>query len=263
MILIIAAGAALYPTISAWINNWMAKGEITRYNDTVDSLSAEEKSQLLYQAELYNSRLGRHISDSFSPEAFVDDESYLNTLCLTDSGQMGTIDIPCIDCHLPIYHGSDEAMLSKGAIHLAGTALPIGGESSHAVLSAHTAYPGQILFDRLTDVKIGDTFSVTVLGETLNYKVIEINTVLPSEISYLDTQEGRDLVTLITCTPYSVNTHRLLVTGERYYPETDEEQAAPVVPKKESTPVYIALGVLVIIAALIIITGVRKHKHEK
>ena len=145
---------------------------------------------------------------------------------------------------------------------MVGTSLPIGGESTHAVISAHTAYPGKILFDRLTDMEIGDSFSVTVLGDTLNYKVIDIKVVLPSEVSYLEIERGRDLVTLMTCTPYSVNTHRLLVTGERDYDVPVEEQI-PVVTSEESAPIYITLAVLVVISASIIFCKVRKRRNEK
>lgn len=262
LILILAAGAALYPTVSAWINNMLAKGEISRYNDTVDVLSAEDKARLLNQARLYNDSIDNYFSDSFSSEAFIDDAAYLDTLNLSDNGQIGTVEIPCIDCSLPIYHGSDEDMLSKGAIHMVGTSLPIGGESTHAVISAHTAYPGKILFDRLTDMEVGDSFSVTVLGDTLNYKVIDIKVVLPSEVSYLEIERGKDLVTLMTCTPYSVNTHRLLVTGERDYDVPVEEQI-PVVTSGESAPIYITLAVLVVISVSIIFCKVRKRRNEE
>ena len=213
VILIAAACAALYPTVSEGINQLMSESAITQYNDTVDTLSAAEKTRQLAAAEEYNHGLSERVADSFSAEAFVSDESYL--LNVTENGQIGTIDIPSINCRLPIYHGSGEDMLTKGAVHLAGTAFPIGSDSARSVISAHTAYPGKIFFDRLTEVKIGDGFSVTVLGDTYYYKVVEINTVQPDETEYLLPEKGRDLVTLVTCTPYSVNTHRLLVTGER------------------------------------------------
>lgn len=262
LILILAAGAALYPTLSSCLNNLLAKGEIAQYNNTVDTLSAEDKSRCLRQAEVYNDSIRDFVKDSFSPTSFINDTKYLATLNLTDNGQMGTIDIPCIDCHLPIYHDSDD-MLSKGAIHMAGTSLPIGGESNHAVISAHTAYPGKILFDKLTDVQIGDTFSVTVLGDIMHYKVIDTKIVLPDEVSYLNIERGRDLVTLITCTPYSINTHRLLVTGERYYPADVEEEQTAVATEKDSMPLFIIIAALVIIAALIIFYKGRKRRHEK
>ena len=215
VILIAAAGADLYPTVSEGINQLMSESAITQYNETVDTLSAAEKARQLAAAEEYNCGLEERVADSFSAEAFESDESYMRILDVTENGQIGTIDIPSIDCRLPVYHGSGEDMLTKGAVHLAGTAFPIGSGSARSVISAHTAYPGKIFFDRLTEVKIGDGFSVTVLGDTYYYKVVKINTVQPDETEYLLPEKGRDLVTLVTCTPYSVNTHRLLVTGHR------------------------------------------------
>ena len=265
VILIAAACAALYPTVSQGINQLMSESAITQYNDTVDTLSAAEKAKQLAAAEEYNHGLSERVADSFSAEAFVSDESYLRILNVTENGQIGTIDIPSIDCRLPIFHGSGEDMLTKGAVHLAGTAFPIGSDSARSVISAHTAYPGKIFFDRLTEVKIGDRFSVTVLGDTYYYKVVEINTVLPDETEYLLPEKGRDLVTLVTCTPYSVNTHRLLVTGERDRQPRTEARSVPLKQEKSNSVILsVALSVTVIAVGLIIaIRAVRRRKHEK
>ena len=265
VILIAAFGVALYPTVSQGINQLMSESAITQYNDTVDTLSAAEKKRQLAAAEEYNHGLSERVADRFSAEAFVSDESYLRILNVTENGQIGTIDIPSIDCRLPIYHGSGEDMLTKGAVHLAGTAFPIGSDSARSVISAHTAYPGKIFFDRLTEVKIGDRFSVTVLGDTYYYKVVEINTVLPDETEYLLPEKGRDLVTLVTCTPYSVNTHRLLVTGERDRQPRTEARSVPLKQEKSNSVILsVALSVTVIAVGLIIaIRAVRRRKHEK
>ena len=265
VILIAAFGVALYPTVSQGINQLMSESAITQYNDTVDTLSAAEKTRQLAAAEEYNHGLSERVADSFSAEAFVSDESYLRILNVTENGQIGTIDIPSIDCRLPIFHGSGEDMLTKGAVHLAGTAFPIGSDSARSVISAHTAYPGKIFFDRLTEVKIGDRFSVTVLGDTYYYKVVAINTVLPVEPEYLLPEKGRDLVTLVTCTPYSVNTHRLLVTGERDRQPRTEARSVPLKQEKSNSVILsVALSVTVIAVGLIIaIRAVRRRKHEK
>ena len=265
VILIAAFGVALYPTVSQGINQLMSESAITQYNDTVDTLSAVEKTRQLAAAEEYNHGLSERVADSFSAEAFVSDESYLRILNVTENGQIGTIDIPSIDCRLPIFHGSGEDMLTKGAVHLAGTAFPIGSDSARSVISAHTAYPGKIFFDRLTEVKIGDRFSVTVLGDTYYYKVVEINTVLPDETEYLLPEKGRDLVTLVTCTPYSVNTHRLLVTGERDRQPRTEARSVPLKQEKSNSVILsVALSVTAIAVGLIIaIRAVRRRKHEK
>ena len=265
VILIAAAGAALYPTVSEGINQLMSESAITQYNETVDTLSAAEKARQLAAAEEYNRGLEERVADSFSAEAFESDESYMRILDVTENGQIGTIDIPSIDCRLPIYHGSGEDMLTKGAVHLAGTAFPIGSDSARSVISAHTAYPGKIFFDRLTEVKIGDGFSVTVLGDTYYYKVVEINTVQPDETEYLLPEKGRDLITLVTCTPYSVNTHRLLVTGERDRQPRTEARSVPLKQEKSNSVILsVALSVTVIAVGLIIaIRAVRRRKHEK
>ena len=265
VILIAAFGVALYPTVSQGINQLMSESAITQYNDTVDTLSAVEKARQLAAAEEYNHGLSERVADSFSAEAFVSDESYLRILNVTENGQIGMIDIPSIDCRLPIYHGSGEDMLTKGAVHLAGTAFPIGSDSARSVISAHTAYPGKIFFDRLTEVKIGDRFSVTVLGDTYYYKVVEINTVQPDETEYLLPENDRDLVTLVTCTPYSVNTHRLLVTGERDRQPRTEARSVPLKQEKSNSVILsVALSVTVIAVGLIIaIRAVRRRKHEK
>ena len=265
IILIAAAGLFLYPTVSVWINQLLSDSAITQYNNTVDTLSQTEKSELLSQAREYNREVSNVFSDGFDDDSFITDERYNSILNVTGDGQIGTVSIPSIDCNLPIYHGSDKDMLTKGAVHMAFTSFPIGGESSHSVISAHTAYPGKQFFDRLTEVEIGDSFSVTVLGETLNYKVVDIKVVLPSETQYFEVQKGRDLVTLVTCTPYSVNTHRLLVTGER---DCSETAATEVLPETKhfatgSAVLWCAVPVVAAVSVgTVILIRKRRKRHE-
>ena len=265
LLLIAAAGVFLYPTASQWINQMLSQSEIIQYNHTVDTLSAEEKADQLSKAEKYNLSLSETISDSFSADAFESNERYMNILNITENGQIGTVYIPSIDCRLPIYHGSGKEMLTKGAVHLAGTAFPIGGVSNRSVISAHTAYPGKIFFDKLTEVQIGNEFRVSVLGDTLYYKVVDIKVVLPDETDYLKPEKGRDLVTLVTCTPYSVNTHRLLVTGEHTTAPKEkvaEEEKIQIIPT--DTIIYISLiGIVFVIGLIIIRKTRRKKKIEK
>jgi sortase A len=268
VILIAALGIAMYPTVSQWVNNLLSESAIMQYNDTVDTLSGENKAAQFAEAEEYNRGLNEVVSDSFSSEAFAGDERYNSILHITEDGQIGTINIPSIDCRLPIYHGNSEDMLTKGAVHLAGTAFPIGGSSARSVISAHTAFPGKIFFDRLSEVEIGETFSVTVLGDTFYYKVTEINIVSPDEVEYLQPVKDKDLITLVTCTPYALNTHRLLVTGERDMTSKAELSEPETVQSKQ-----VDLGLSVALIALVIITGSilikrvirkkRKMKHEK
>lgn len=268
VILIAALGIAMYPTVSQWVNDLLSESAITQYNESVDTLSVDDKAALLAEAEKYNRGLNEVVSDSFSSEAFAGDERYNSILNITEDGQIGTINIPSIDCRLPIYHGSSEDMLAKGAVHLAGTAFPIGGSSARSVISAHTAFPGKIFFDRLSEVEIDETFSVTVLGDTFNYKVTEINIVLPDEVEYLQPVKDKDLITLVTCTPYSVNSHRLLVTGER-----DDTPRVDMTVIEEPYTAPVNLGLSAALIGIVAVTGMilikravkrrrRKMKHE-
>lgn len=260
-----AIGIFLYPTVSEWINKMYERETILEYNRTADTLSVAEKEQYLKSAKEYNDSISRVISDGFSQQAFNVSEEYDNVLHITEDGQMGTVEIPKISCHLPIYHGSDEKMLTKGAVHLAATSVPIGGASTHAVISAHSAYPGKELFNRLTELEIGDVFYVTVLGEKMAYKVKEINVVLPTETENLQVVSGKDLVTLSTCTPYSVNTHRLLVTGER------TELAEEIITQDESEESdvkteqwFLLIPVLLIpVVIRIILKGLKKRNEKR
>ncbi len=239
----------------------LSDSAITQYNNTVDTLSQTERSEQLAEAREYNREVSNVFSDSFDADSFMTDERYNSILNVTGDGQIGTVNIPSIDCYLPIFHGNSKETLTKGAVHMAFTSFPVGGESSHSVISAHTAYPGKRFFDR----EIGDRFSVTVLGETLNYKVVDIKVVLPSETQYFEVQKGRDLVTLVTCTPYSVNTHRLLVTGERDNSPTDMIEA---IPETNQINVNSSLiwGAVPLVTAIIFVTVIlirkRRKRHE-
>lgn len=266
IILIAAVGIFLYPTVSVWVNQMLSDSAITQYNNTVDTLSRTEKSEQLAEAREYNREVSNVFSDSFDADSFMTEERYNSILNVTGDGQIGTVNIPSIDCHLPIFHGNSKETLTKGAVHMAFTSFPIGGESSHSVISAHTAYPGKHFFDRLTEVDIGDRFSVTVLGETLNYKVVDIKVVLPSETQYFEVQKGRDLVTLVTCTPYSVNTHRLLVTGERDNSPSDTIEAEPET-KQYNVNTSLIWGAVPLAAAIMFVTVIliirkRRKRHE-
>ena len=262
ILLLSALCAVLYPTVSEWINKLYAKEAVVAYNHTIDTLSESERRQYYLQARRYNTTLSNSISDGFSKEAFQVNEEYDKVLNITEDGQMGTVEIPMIDCSLPVYHGSNEEMLSKGAVHLAKTSLPIGGKSNHAVISAHTAYPGRVFFDRLTEMKIGDVFYVTVLGVKMAYQVTEINVVLPTDTEKLQVVKDRDLVTLSTCTPYAVNTYRLLVTGERF-DETEVPIEIDQSDRGEDSSWIYCLAALPVPCLMILILRGRRKKREK
>lgn len=220
IILIFIAGVGImsYPLVSSVINNIDSRNHVEEYTRTTKQMSSEETLKMLEQAEKYNHSLTNNviITDPFDEKAYKKiGADYEDALNVDGNGLIGYIDIPKINVYLPIYHGTTEDILAKGAGHLQNTSLPIGGESTHSVISAHTAYPGETFFDYLTDMEEGDEFYVHVLDRVLKYEVDSIKVVLPEETDDLRVVKGEDYVTLLTCTPYSVNTHRLLVRGKR------------------------------------------------
>lgn len=220
IILIFVAGIGImsYPLVSSVINNIDSRNHVEEYTKTTKQMSSEETLEKFKQAEKYNHSLTNNviITDPFDEKAYKKiGENYENALNVDGNGLIGYIDIPKINVYLPIYHGTTEKILAKGAGHLQNTSLPVGGESTHSVISAHTAYPGETFFDYLTDMQEGDEFYVHVLDRVLKYEVDSIKVVLPEETDDLRVIRGEDHVTLLTCTPYSINTHRLLVRGKR------------------------------------------------
>lgn len=220
IILIFVAGIGVmsYPLVSSVINNIDSRNHVEEYTKTTKQMSSEETLEKFKQAEEYNHSLTNNviITDPFDEKAYKKiGANYENALNVDGNGLIGYIDIPKINVYLPIYHGTTEKILAKGAGHLQNTSLPVGGESTHSVISAHTAYPGETFFDYLTDMQEGDEFYVHVLDRVLKYEVDSIKVVLPEETDDLRVIRGEDHVTLLTCTPYSINTHRLLVRGKR------------------------------------------------
>ena len=223
----------LYPFVANQWNTYRQERLISSYDEAVSEKTAagsiDYETEWL-KAQQYNDDLMPMIlPDSFAiAEADEgEDETYMSALNLAGDGIMGTVEIPKIDIRLPIYHTTDEDVLEKAAGHLEGSSLPIGGESTHAVISAHRGLPSASLFTDLDLLENGDHFLIHVLDETLCYEVDQILTVEPDETEALQVEDGEDLVTLLTCTPYGVNTHRLLVRGHRVpYEETvvEEEQ---------------------------------------
>lgn len=202
----------LYPSISDYWNSKHASRAIASYQDTVDDMSEEEYSRMFERAEEYNATLNNNRNAFYDPDML---EGYDDILNVTGTEIMGYITIDKIDVNLPIYHGTDEGVLAAGAGHLEGTSFPIGGVNTHAVISAHRGLPSAKLFTRLDELEEGDTFNITILDRTMTYEVDKISIVLPEEVDLLQIEDGQDYVTLMTCTPYGINTHRLLVRGHR------------------------------------------------
>lgn len=242
-----------YPWVSNWLEEQNRASVMSDYKEVVAQTPKQDLDAEWEKARTYEERLrsgATRVIDPFDPNAIqTTDEEYESCLNLNGDGVMGEIAIPSINAHLPIYHGTSEEGLQKGVGHLQGTSLPIGGESTHCVLAGHTGLPTTRIFDLLDQVKMGDVFTLSVLGETLAYKVCDIQVVLPDESDSLAVQEGRDLVTLVTCTPYGKNTHRLLVTGERC--ELPDEESSPTASKVEWHPSVQDMSLLMAIAVLI------------
>ncbi len=220
IILIFVAGIGVmsYPLVSSVINNIDSRNHVEEYTKTTKQMSSEETLEMFKRAEEYNQSLTNNviITDPFDEKAYKKiGANYENALNVDGNGLIGYIDIPKINVYLPIYHGTTDKILAKGAGHLQNTSLPVGGESTHSVISAHTAYPGETFFDYLTDMQEGDEFYIHVLDRVLKYEVDIIKVVLPEETDDLRVIRGEDHATLLTCTPYSINTHRLLVRGKR------------------------------------------------
>lgn len=227
-----------YPTVGTIWENQQAReaaAQQTQQAETLKQQQPEKVVQALLDAHAYNQSLtGIPLVDPYSATSSEHDtaawDNYLHQLADTDV--MGRIRVPNVGIDLPIHHGTSDEAMRTGAGHLYGTALPVGDTGARPVLSTHTGLRSATLFDRLTDVKIGDTFYVDVYGETLAYKVTRIDVITPDQIEALAPTPGKDLVTLMTCTPYAVNSHRLLVTGERipYNPATDPAATTTATP---------------------------------
>lgn len=218
-----------YPWISNFVNQHQADITVDNYKKKEKSLSEEQKEEMWKKAQMYNADLAKNQVELTDP--FVESKSaiksgliYNNLLNIDKSGMMCYLEIPCINVNLPVFHGTAASTLERGIGHLEGSSLPVGGKSTHAVLTGHTGLNNAKLFTDLTEVKEGDLFFLHTLGKDLAYRVIEIEVVLPEEMQDLLIRKGKDLVTLITCTPYGVNSHRLFVTGIRtkYTPEEKE-----------------------------------------
>lgn len=272
-LLLFAAGAGifLYPAVSNFLAERNQQNVIHTYQAKVNDADQKELDDAWKEAVKYNENLaGDPVHDPFvMGSGYVLPDNYEEVLNINGDGVMGYIEIPEIDVSLPIYHGTSEEVLEKGSGHLEATALPIGGEGYHPVISAHRGLPSAELFTRLDEMEEGDMFYIHVLDKTLAYEVDRIEVILPEELSSLQPEQGKDFVTLLTCTPYAVNTHRLLVRGTRVpYEETKEGDKTEVM---ESTwkndylrAAAIGAGIVLLITVICLIRkSGKKHKKEK
>ncbi|MGO4146156.1 class C sortase [Paenarthrobacter sp. YAF11_1] len=266
---VIGVGVLLYPTAAAWFSDRVHATEISGYVDSVQNLNPSEQQALLDEARSFNQSLpAGPLRDPYSLNGKGEQtvigagsEAYKKMLAVGPGGMMGRISIPSIHADLPIFHGTDEEALSKGVGHLFGSGLPVGGESTHSVLTGHSGFVNATLFDHVDQMVEGDVFSISTLDETLYYKVDQILTVLPDETDALRKVEGKDYVTLITCTPKGVNSHRLLVRGERTDPPSsgDGQQVLPSTAIDPGFPWW-ALAMVGITVAAVWVTRPRERK---
>ncbi len=268
---LLALGMTLYPVISNYVNEKYASEIHTAYEEV---LQQADNSALIKAKELaiaYNEAIiPGAAEEAYSQTALLEASAdYESQLSIAGNGIMGYVEIPKINVYLPIYHGTGNESLERGVGHLLGSSLPVGGESTHSILTGHSGMASQKMFTDLEQVSIGDVFYLHVLNETLAYQVVELNVVLPHDTSLLGITPGEDSCTLVTCTPYAVNTHRLLVRGSRISYEAAEEIVEEIMEEEQTESTWeqqyirgIAIG-LVVTLALVLLTAFLAPKWRK
>ena len=253
LFLLVGLSILNYPFLSQWVNRRSESQAVESYEKQIDVLEEEKKRAIKQEAEAYNKELLEKqtgVSDGFSVKSKRDDryERILNT---SGDGIMGVLRIPKIQVHLPVYHGTSAKVLEEGVGHLYGSSFPTGGEGTHSVLSSHRGLPSKTLFTDLDQIKEGDLFFLDILGEEMAYRVEEILTVEPEETEALEIIPGKDYVTLVTYTRYGINSHRLLVRGERIPWEEKEEKTKG----KITHGIWQWMKILLIVSAVVILAA--------
>ena len=261
LILIVGLSLLLYPSLADWWNDMHSSKAIANYEQIMANMSDEDYSHLFEDALEYN----RQLAAMNFPLMYYDEVSgYDDLLNITGDGIMGHISIEKIDVHLPIYHGTSEGVLQIAVGHVEGSSLPTGGAGTHCVLSAHRGLPSARLFTDLDKLEVGDTFVLTVIDRTLTYEVDQVLIVLPHEVEDLYAVEGEDYCTLITCTPYGVNSHRMLVRGTRIENEIQRKEIRVTADAAIIEPVLVAPFVAApILLVLLIILMLPKSPNKK
>ncbi|MDT2602287.1 class C sortase [Enterococcus hulanensis] len=252
-------GIIAYPFIGNYLNQKNATQVMESYQQEVDKLTPEQVADIFQQAQIYNENLlGQPAHDPFLPgSGIVMPDNYYQVLNVKET--MGQLEIPSIDVNLPIYHGTKDTILRKAVGHLEGSALPIGGEGSHTVLTSHTGLTNAKLFTDLTELKKGDHFYIHVLDRKLAYEVDKISVIEPDHTEPLKAVKGKDYATLLTCTPYGVNSHRLLVRGKRvpYQPHKTTKK------KKMTQENYLLLKAVLITSGVMLVLILLNHFRNK
>lgn len=248
----------LYPTISNWYNSRVNSYVLSNYSKVIDETTDEDFLAILENARAYNENL--HSLPKLFLSGEPQDENYINSLDVLN-GMMGYLTIDTINVHLPIYHGTDESVLQKYVGHLEGTSLPTGDVGNNTVITGHTGLPSATLLTDLDEMAIGDTFELFILNEAFTYEVFNIVTVEPHEVDNLESIDGKDVVTLVTCTPYGINSHRLLVQGEQIevieqVPTVEDVEQTTQTDKKLSIFIRIPIIILLIIIIILLILNI-------
>lgn len=266
LILVFLTGLSLllYPTVSDYWNSFHQSQAIASYTEQVAEIDNESYERMLTEAREYNrSLLGNKNRFFMTDEEKARYESILN---ISGTGIMGYIELTSLNISLPIYHTVDESVLQIAAGHIEGSSLPVGGESTHAALSGHRGLPSARLFTDLDKLTEGDTFLIRVLDETLTYQVDQIRIVLPEEMEDLEIVEGEDYCTLVTCTPYGVNSHRLLVRGHRIENEAEALSIRVTADALQIEPIFVAplvaAPMLLVLLILLLVTTGKKHRRR-
>lgn len=275
VLFLMALGLTLYPLVSNYVNQKYASEIQTAYQEIIQQTDDSTLQEAKQWATAYNLAITPGTADAYSEESLASAaEDYERQLDIAGNGIMGYVEIPKIQVNLPIYHGTDAEVLDRGVGHLLGSSLPVGGENTHTILSGHSGMASQKMFTDLEQLAQGDVFYLNVLNETLAYQVIQISTVLPYETELLSIVPGADLCTLVTCTPYGINTHRLLVRGSRIpYEEAAvmEKETASVEPAASTWEAKYLQGLLFGCAAaggvsvvVLLVVRIKKHpRHRK
>lgn len=261
----ISGGILLYPTASAAWNGFVAGQRITAYEEAASEMEQSQRERILEDARAYNRQhLFNTIADAFDGDgSYIRTHPYDSLLDPGGDGVMGYLEIPKIQQDLVIFHGTGTTALERGVGHVEGTSLPVGGESTHAVLAGHRGLQQARLFTDLDLLADGDKFFLHVLGDVYAYEIDQISVVLPEETQLLDIMDGEDLVTLVTCTPYGINTHRLLVRGYRI-PYSEEEYAEETAKARPLDLMDISLAALIAgIAAMLVIWIFMRRRTEQ
>ena len=265
LILVLLAGLSLllYPSVSDYWNSFHQTRAIATYAEKVANLNQDQYDEIWAAAESYNASLTDRVNAYLLSDA--QKEEYQQLLNVSGLGVMGYIEIPSIDCSLPIYHGTEESVLQIAVGHLEWSSLPVGGESTHCVLSGHRGLPSAKLFTNLDKLREGDIFLLRILDEVLTYEVDQILIVEPQEVGALQIVEGQDYCTLVTCTPYGINTHRLLVRGHRIDNVEEAKTVRVTADAIQIEPLLVApivaIPILLLLLILLLLPKRPKTKH--